>query len=30
MIIWEGIKHFIAHFITINKHSNNDSNIYFN
>ncbi len=25
----DGIKDFIAHFITINKHSNNDSNIYF-
>lgn len=26
----DGIKDFIAHFITINKHTNNDSNIYFN
>ena len=26
----DGIKDFIAHFITINKHSNNDSHIYFN
>jgi len=25
----DGIKDFIAHFITINKHSNNDSHIYF-